>query len=104
MTMQTASQESEQILINIVRILPPHRVEQLVDFARFLEAQLLSEALLQEEDVADIEADNARWDALLATDEAQTLLETLADDALAEHQAGQTKPMTFNNEGRIGPE
>lgn len=101
MTMQTANQESERILINIVRILPPHRVEQLVDFARFLEAQILSETLIQEEDVADIEADNARWDALLATDEAQTLLEKLADDALAEHQAGQTKPMTFNHEGRI---
>ena len=56
-----ASQDYERILINIVRLLPPHRVEQLVDFARFLEAQILSEALIQEEDLAEIEADNARW-------------------------------------------
>lgn len=81
----TIDQDYEQTLIRIARVLPPDRVEQLVDFARFLEAQLLSEELLQEEDIAAIEADNAQWDALLATDEAQTLLEKLADKALAEY-------------------
>ena len=73
-----ASQDYERILINIVRVLPPNRVEQLVDFARFLEAQILSEKLIQAEDSAEIEADNARWDALLETDEAQALCEDLA--------------------------
>ncbi len=97
------SQEYERILINTVRHLPPNRVEQLVDFARFLEAQILTEELRQEESVAEIEADNARWDTLLATDEAQDLLEKLADEALAEHRAGKTKPMTFNDQGRIVP-
>ena len=29
----------ERILVNIVRTLPPSRAEQLVDFARFLEAE-----------------------------------------------------------------
>jgi hypothetical protein len=58
----------------------------------------------QEEGIAEIEADNARWDALLAPDEAQTLLEKLADEALAEHRAGKTKPMAINDEGRIVPE
>ncbi len=99
-----ASQDYEQILIDTVRVLPPNRVEQLVNFARFLEAQILTEKLVQEEGIAEIEADNARWDALLATDEAQVLLEKLADEALAEHQAGKTQPMTFNDEGRIVPE
>jgi len=47
---------------------------------------------MQEEDVAEIEADNARWDALLATDKAQVLLEKLAEDALSEHRAGKTRP------------
>lgn len=82
----------ERILINTVRVLPPNRAEQLVDFARFLEAQILTEELMQEEDVAEIEADNARWDALLATDKAQVLLEKLAEDALSEHRAGKTRP------------
>lgn len=97
------SSDYERILINIVRVLPPNRAELLVDFARFLEAQILTVELIQEEDIAEIEADNARWDALLATDEAQVLLEKLADEALAEHQAGKTKPMAFNDEGRIMP-
>lgn len=97
------SQDYERILIDTVRALPPERVEQLVDFARFLEAQILAEELVQEENAAAIEADNARWDTLLATDEAQTLLENLANEALAEYRAGKTKPMTFDEEGRIAP-
>jgi hypothetical protein len=89
MNMHTAvSQDYERILINIVRALPPNRAEQLVDFARFLEAEILTEELIRKEDITKIEADNARWDALLATDEAQALLENLADEALAEHRAG----------------
>ena len=102
-THTAASQEYERVLIDIVRLLPPNRVEQLVDFARFLEAQILTEALTEEEEIAEVEADNARWDALLDTDEAQDLLEKLADEALEEHRAGKTKPMTVDDEGRIVP-
>ena len=37
MNMDTiTSQDYERILINTVRVLPPNRVEQLVDFARFV--------------------------------------------------------------------
>ncbi len=102
MTMDTTIyQNHEQTLIKIARVLPRNRVEQLVDFARFLEAQILSEELLQAESMGEVEADNAQWDALLATDAAQTLLEILAAEALAEHRAGRTRPMAFDNEGRI---
>ncbi len=97
------SQDYERVLLNIVRTLPPNRVAQLVDFARFLEAQILSEELVQEEDIAEVEADNARWDALLATDESQDLLKKLADEALADHQADKSKPMAFGDKGRIVP-
>lgn len=104
MTMDTTVQRDyERTLIKIARVLPPNRIEQLVDFARFLETQSLNEELIQEEGLAEIEADNARWDALLATDEAQTLLEKLAQEALAEHRAGKTKPMAFNDKGQIVP-
>ncbi len=47
--------------------------EQLVDFARFLKAQILSENLIREEELGNIEADNERWDALMAADKAQSL-------------------------------
>lgn len=105
MNMHTAvNQDHEQVLIDILRVLPSNRVKQLIEFARFLEAQILSEELIQGEDMAEIEADNAHWDALLATDESQDLLEKLAEEALAERRAGKTKPMTFNDEGQIVPE
>lgn len=99
----TMYQDHERTLIEISRALPPHRMEQLVDFARFLEAQILSEELLQEESMAEVEADNVKWDAILATDEGQALLEKLADEALAEHRAGKTMPMGFDSEERIVP-
>jgi len=105
MNVDTAvSKDYEQTLIQIVRNLPRNRVEQLIDFARFLETQLSSAKAAQEEDAEEIKADNARWDALLATDEAQMLLEELANEALEEHRAGRTKKMVFNDEGRITPE
>lgn len=91
-------------LLEIARSLPPSRAEQLVDFARFLEAQSWAESLeRQDESLEAIEADNARWDALLATDESQALLEQLADEALAEYRAGKTKPMAFTDDGRFVP-
>ena len=95
----------EQTLLDIVRVLPAKRVMQLVDFARFLEAQLLIDELaLEEVDSEEIEAENARWDSLLATDESQTLLEKLAGDALQAYKSGETKAIRFTTEGRIAPE
>jgi hypothetical protein len=102
MDMDTAVKQAyEQTLIKIVRDLPPNRAEQLVDFARFLEAQLLSESLLQEEDPAEVEAENARWDELLASEESQAWLEKMAEKARAEHRAGKSRPMVFDDEGRL---
>jgi hypothetical protein len=94
--------EQERTLIKIARALPSNRVEQLVDFARFLEAQILSEELAKEESLHTTEADNAQWDTLLETDASQDLLDKLAEEALAEHKAGQTKLMMFKK-GRIVP-
>lgn len=98
-----AKQAYEETLIKIVRDLPPNRAEQLVDFARFLEAQLLSEALLQEEDPAEVEAENARWDELLASEESQAWLEKMAEKARADHRAGKSRPIAFDDEGRLVP-
>ena len=47
--------------------------------------------------------DDARWDALLASDESQNLLDQLADEVLAEIQAGQSRPMIFTEDGEIAP-
>ena len=95
------SREYERTLIKIARVLPTQQVAQLVDFARFLQSQILSQQLVQEEAPSEVEADNARWDALLATSQAQTVLEQLAGEALTEHRAGKTKPMEFDSEGHV---
>ena len=96
------NKDNERTLIKIARVLPSNRVEQLVDFARFLEAQILNEDLIKEEAPLVVAADNEQWEAFMATDEAQTLLNKMANEALSEHQAGKTKTMGFNH-GRIVP-
>jgi hypothetical protein len=95
----------EQKLIGIIRRLPPERVSEVIDFAQFLESQTKTyqEELDEGASEQDISADNARWDALLATDESQRLLEKMADEALAEIQAGRARPMTFTEDGEIAP-
>jgi len=51
---------------------------------------------------AEGEAD-ARWDALLETEESQRLLEKMADEALTEIQAGLARPMIFTEDGEVTP-
>ena len=108
METQTVSKPvtSEQKLIGIIRRLPPERVSQVIDFAQFLEFQTTrtDEGVLDEEmSEEEISAENARWDALLATDASQHLLEKMADAALAEIQAGHARPMVFTEDGEIAP-
>lgn len=100
----TLNPDYERALMDIVRVLPPDRAEQLFDFARFLEAQILTEELFLDAEAKEIEADNARWDATLDSDAGQALLEKLADEALAEHRAGRAKKLAIDDVGRITPE
>ena len=51
-------------------------------FARFLLAELESER---------------QWAELFTRPESEDLLERLADDALAEHRAGRTRPLTLED-------
>jgi hypothetical protein len=101
---KTIKQDYERILIDTVRTLPQNRAEQLVDFARFLEAQILAEELIHSENLEQLEADNERWDAIFDTEASEELLEKLAKEALAEYKTEKTKPMTFNEDGQIVPE
>lgn len=104
MSRQTAAtHDYERILVKIVRTLPPRRAEQLVDFARFLESKMLAEEMMQQEDAEEIAADNVRWDALLASNKAQHVLENLASEAAEEYRAGKTRPIALSDEGRVQP-
>lgn len=79
----------------------------MVDFALSLEFQMIgpsNEELLDEEkNEEEIAAENVRWDALLASDESQRLLKKMADEVLAETQAGNVRPMIFTEDGEIAP-
>lgn len=90
-TSSVVGQSYEQILVEILRALPPNRAEQLVDFARFLEAQRLDEELSESETAAEIEADSTRWDTLLASDKSQMLLEKMAKEAQVEYEYRATR-------------
>lgn len=104
MNLQTfINQDQEQILIKIMRTLPPSKADELLDFARFLESQILARKLTYGEELSEIEADNDRWDTLLAADKSQEMLECLAEEALNEYRLGKTKPMKFNDKNRIIP-
>jgi hypothetical protein len=106
--METETMQStmyEQKLVGIARRLTPERASELLDFAQFLEFQLAKthsiETLEEDASEADIAAENAQWDTLLATEESQRLLEKMADEAWAQIQAGQAKPMIFTEDGEI---
>lgn len=62
----------------------------------------MNEDLNKEESPLVVAADNEQWEALMATDEAQTLLNKMANEALSEQRTGKTKTMGFNH-ARIVP-
>jgi hypothetical protein len=100
----SVSESSDQTLLRIVHKLPPERVAQVIDFARFLETQTrTADPDVSEESEDEIAASNVRWDALLASDDAQSLLEQMADEALAAINAGHATPIRFTDDDEIAP-
>jgi NADH dehydrogenase/NADH:ubiquinone oxidoreductase subunit G len=93
----------EEELISIVRKLPPERVLEVIDFAQFLELKTDLAAALENESEEAVAAENAHWDALLADERSQSLLEKMADEALAEIEAGQGEPILLTEDGELGP-
>ena len=85
--------EYEDRLVGIVRRLPPERVMQLVDFARFLEA----------ESEEDIEATQAQWDDLLTKPEAKRKLRDMAREAVDDYRAGRATDIKVTEDGRLAP-
>jgi len=57
----------------------------------------------EDESAEEITAEDERWDALLATDESQRMLEEMADEAWTEIQSGRARPMIFAEDGEIIP-
>jgi hypothetical protein len=88
------TQKDEATLLELLHDLPPERIRQVVDFARFLSE-------MEEEDAETIAASEAHWDALFARPESQLLLKKMALEALAEEEAGLTFEMKFDRQGKL---
>jgi len=85
--------EYEDRLVGIVRRLPPERVIQLVDFARFLEA----------ESEEEIETSQANWDKVLVKPKARRKLRDMAREALNDYHTGQATDINVTEDGRLAP-
>ena len=107
MKTQTVTQLTayERALIGVVRKLPPERVPEVVDFARFIHWQAArdqqAETLDEDETEEEILASEAEWERLFAKPEAQRLMLEMADEALAEEDAGFTVEMAFDENGDL---
>ena len=107
---QTVFQSSayEQTVINIIRKLPPERVLQLVDFARFLEFQIVQKScddwLDKEETETEegIRASEEKWDELFAKPEAKRVMRGMAREAREDYCAGRTTDIAVTENGRYG--
>jgi hypothetical protein len=108
----------EQTVVKIMRVLPPERAAQIVEFARFLKWEVAQkgngDTLVEEtaEDLADDEldesaaeeeilADEARWDQQFAASPEK--LRRLAAEALTEIRAGHTTEIIMTDDGRLAP-
>jgi len=107
MEMQATVQPSahERTVISIMRKLPPERILELVDFARFLEHQSAKEyeRLDEGEAAEETRAGEEKWDRLLAQPEAKRVLREMAREARENYQAGQTTDITITEDGRLAP-
>lgn len=108
--MQATVQPSahEQTVVSIMRKLPPERIWELINFARFLEFQTTkryNEWLDEEETETEeeIRASEERWDRLLAQPEAKRVLREMAREAREDYQAGRTTGITITEDGRLAP-
>ncbi len=92
----------EQMLINIMRTLPPERVSELIDFARFLQSLVVKPyepAMLEEE---ESEGDE-KWEQLFANPEMQQAMLEMAREAREDFYAGRTTEITITEDGRLAP-
>ena len=100
--MTTTIRHEVEELLEIVRNLPVSRVEELLDFARFLAWRSQHRQVFSEIDVEDTsDAENEAWDALFATEQSQRLLSRLAAQAIEDDESGETVELVFDANGNL---
>lgn len=105
METQTTLQFStyEQAVIEIMRNLPSDRVQQLVDFARFLEFQIGQKSHDDGINEEEFRASEKKWDELLAKPKAKHVMREMGHKALEDYRAGRTTDISVSKDGRLEP-
>jgi hypothetical protein len=85
--MVDAPQMLEQTLLDLVRQLPFERQKQVLDFVRFLELETLKE-----------NDNDAKWEALLASQASEDFLSQMASKVRGDIKAERTKPVVVNED------
>lgn len=97
----------EQTVIRIMRRLPPERVSDLVDFARFLEFRATERYLdwMETEGEQDEQpgVGDQHWDELFSRPESRPLMRQMAQEAREEFRAGRTTEILETEDGRLAP-
>ncbi len=89
-------------LLEIVVSLPVSHVEEVLDFARFLEWRSQRNHTAPEVEMEDAsDAENDAWDALFATEQSQRLLSRLAAQAIENDDAGETVELILDADGNL---
>jgi len=92
-----------------MRKLPSERVLQLIDFAHFLEFQVIQKGdadFLKEKETGTeegIRAGEEKWDELFAKPEAKRIMREMAHEALEDYRARRTTDIAITKDGRLAP-
>ena len=85
--------QSEQLLLEAVKALPPQRVNQVLDFARWLQTQPAPEDV-ENEDIT--EAEEAAWQRTYLANREE--FRSMARQALQDLDAGETLEMVIEDD------
>ena len=97
--MTTTTRHEVEELLEIIRNLPVSRVEEVLDFARFLQWRSRNAQVVSDDVEGASDAENEDWDTLLANERSQQLLSRLALQAITEDEAGATTALLFDADG-----
>ncbi|MEM7530861.1 MAG: hypothetical protein AAF639_01690 [Chloroflexota bacterium] len=103
--MALSTQVAEQTLLDIIPKLPPFRLHQLLDFAKWLQTQPSVDDEFEEKSTlvtfeSELEEEDKHWQAFYL--ENRDEFRAMAAEALAEFEAGETLDMIIRD-GEIRP-
>ena len=100
--MTTSTSHELEELLEIVRNLPMAHVEEVLDFARFLEWRAQRTQAPSEETLdRPSNAENEAWDALLASGRSKQVLSRLAAKAIEDDEDGKTIELVFDADDNL---